>query len=199
MRLIGILGGVASGKSLVARQLAGLGAGLLDADRAAHEVLRTAEVEAAARKRWGEEIFGPDGRIDRPRLAKIVFADAPQAEGDRTYLEQLIHPEVEKRLARQAEQMAAAGRPAAVLDAPLLAEAGWDKLCDRLWFVDAPRPLRLARALERGWSEKDFDARESAQQSLERKRRRADAVVDNSASPEETREQVRHLWHELTG
>lgn len=199
MRLIGLLGGVACGKSLVARQLADLGAGLLDADRAAHEVLQTAEVEQAARQRWGDGVFGPDGRIDRQRLATIVFADSPQAKRERTYLEQLIHPEVGRRLACQADQMAAEGRPAAVFDVPLLVEAGWDKSCDRLWFVDAPRPLRLARAIERGWSEQDFDAREDAQQPLEEKRRRADAVVDNSSSPEDTLKQVRHLWHELIG
>ena len=79
MRLIGILGGVASGKSLVAGQLAALGAGLLDADGAAHEVLATAAVEDAVLQRWGQQVFGPDGRIDRSRLAKIVFADSPGA------------------------------------------------------------------------------------------------------------------------
>lgn len=197
MRLIGILGGVASGKSFVARQLAELGAGLLDADRAAHEVLQTAEVETAARRRWGDAIFGPDGRIDRRRLATIVFAKSLQAKCEREYLEQLIHPEVAKRLTHERDQMAAADTPAAVLDVPLLIEAGWDKLCDRLWFIDAPRPLRLARAFERGWSERDFDAREDAQGSLDAKRRRADAIIDNSRTSQETQRQVQQLWHQL--
>ena len=77
------LGGVASGKSMVARQFAALGAGVLDADRAGHEVLRLPHVEAAARRRWGEAIFGPDGRIDRARLARIVFGPGPEG-GART-------------------------------------------------------------------------------------------------------------------
>ena len=199
MRVIGILGGVASGKSLVAKQLAELGAGLLDADGAAHEVLRTEAVEDAARQRWGPEVFGPDGRIDRARLARVVFGDSPQAAAEREYLEKLTHPEIDRRLHRQAEQMAAGGTPAAVLDAPLLLEAGWDRLCDRVVFVDAPRELRLARARKRGWSEADFAAREGAQESLDFKRKRADLVLDNSGSPEQTQAQVERFWHSLVG
>jgi dephospho-CoA kinase len=199
MRRIGILGGVASGKSLVARQLAQLGAGLLDADRAAHEVLQTSSVEEAARRRWGSEVFGPHGRIERERLAEIVFADSPHAAEERKYLEQLTHPEIGKRLGLQAAQMAAESSPAAVLDAPLLLEAGWDTTCDVLLFVDTPRRLRLARAIERGWSEEDFAAREGVQQSLESKRERADATVDNSGSADATRAQVERFWHEWIG
>ena len=197
MRVIGILGGVASGKSLVAGQLAGLGAGLLDADRTAHEVLRMPEIEAAARARWGDGIFGVDGRIDRSRLAQVVFGDCPSAARERSYLEQLIHPEVGRRLGEESRRLAADGKAAAVLDVPLLVEAGWDKFCDTLVFVDAPRRLRLARALERGWSEEDFSAREGVQESLDLKRERADVVVDNSGFPEETRLQVERFWHSL--
>jgi len=199
MQVIGILGGVASGKSLVARELARLGAGLLDADRAGHEVLRMPQIEAAARVRWGPDVFGPDGRIHRGRLAEIVFADSAAAGEDRKYLEQLTHPEIGRLLRRQAEQMAASGHKAAVLDAPLLLEAGWDRLCDSLVFVDAPRQLRLSRALGRGWSEEDFVAREGVQESLDLKRKRADVVVDNSGSPEQTKAQIEHLWHSLVG
>jgi dephospho-CoA kinase len=199
MYVIGILGGVASGKSLVARQLADLGAGVLDADRAAHEVLLEPASEQAARQRWGEAIFGPDGRIDRSKLARIAFAPPPKGLEDRRYLEKLTHPEVGRRLQEEARRLAARGVPAAVLDAPLLLEAGWDSLCDRLLFVDAPRPQRLARARARGWSEADFSAREGAQESLDSKRRRADVVVDNSGSPEEARAQLERFWSSLVG
>ena len=199
MKVIGILGGVASGKSLVAHELVRLGAGLLDADRAAHDVLRAPEVEAAARQRWGARVFGPEGRIDRARLAGIVFADPPSGPRERKYLERLTHPRIGRLLRREAERLEASGSMAAVLDAPLLLEAGWDKLCDTLVFVDAPRGLRLARARERGWSEADFAAREGAQESLDAKRGRADAVVDNSAAPHETRVQVERFWHSLVG
>lgn len=199
MRVIGLMGGVASGKSLVARHMAALGAGVLDADRAGHEVLRTAAVESAARTRWGEAVFGPDGRIDRAKLAGIVFAGGPAAERERKYLEKLTHPEIGRRLAAEADQLAAAGAAAAVLDAALLLEAGWDRFCDRLLFVDAPRELRLARARERGWSEEEFAAREAAQLPLEEKRKRADAVIDGSGALEHARAQAERLWPSLIG
>jgi dephospho-CoA kinase len=197
--VIGLLGGVASGKSLVARQLAELGAAVLDADRAGHEVLTQPDVESAARDRWGPGIFGPDGRIDRARVARIVFADTPQARQEREYLEQLTHPRIGRLLARQAERLRHSGAAAAVLDAPLLLEAGWDRLCDKLIFVDAPRDIRWNRAQQRGWSKEDFDAREAAQESLEVKRGRADVVLDNSGSPASTRAQVERFWRSLVG
>jgi dephospho-CoA kinase len=199
MKLIGIVGGVASGKSLVARALAELGAGALDADRAGHEVLRTPEIEEAVRRRWGAGVFGPDGHVDRSRLAETVFADSPAASEERKHLEQLLHPEIARRLVREAERLAANGCPAAVLDAPLLTEAGWNRYCDWLIFVDAPRLLRLARARARGWSETDFAAREGVQESLDSKRKLADVVIDNSGSPEETRAQVEQFWRSHIG
>jgi dephospho-CoA kinase len=199
MHLIGILGGVASGKSLVAGQFARLGAGVLDADRAGHEVLRLPHVETAVRQRWGAEVFGPDGRVDRSRLACIVFGDPPDGPRERKYLEQLTHPEIGRLLERQAERLAASGCRAAVLDAALLMEAGWDRLCEKLVFVDAPRELRLSRALARGWNEEDFAAREQSQRSLDWKRGRADVVLDNSGSPEQTLAQVERLWQSLIG
>ena len=121
MKILGILGGVASGKSTVARQFAQLGAAVLDADRAGHEVLRLPEIEAAARRRWGEEAFGPDGRIDRQRLACIVFAPGPKGRREREFLEQLTHPEIARAIRRQAERngrrrgrRGGSGRPVAV-------------------------------------------------------------------------------------
>ena len=197
MRIIGITGGVASGKSSVAEQLAALGAGVLDADRAGHEALRLPHVEAAARRRWGDAIFGPNGRIDRARLARIVFGSEPEAERERKYLEQLTHPEIGGLLRRQAEAFEASGIKVAVLDAALLFEAGWDEMCEKTIFVESPRELRLARALARGWTEEDFEARECVQDSLDRKRPRADVIIDNSHSPERTQAQIERFWTSL--
>ncbi len=89
MKIIGLLGGVASGKSMVAEQLARCGAVVLNADNIGHEVLRQPKIEAAARKRWGEGVFGRDGRIDRNRLAEIVFASPPDGPRERAYLERV--------------------------------------------------------------------------------------------------------------
>jgi dephospho-CoA kinase len=196
MKTLGISGGVASGKSLVSGQLADLGALILDADRAGHEALRLPEVKAAARRRWGDAIFGNDGHIDRSKLARIVFATSPDSPKERKYLESLTHPEIGRRLAAQVEAGKALS-PLAVVDAALLFEAGWDKLCDCTAFVDAPRTVRLARAVQRGWTEEDFAAREAAQDSLESKRARADLIIDNSGSIEHTQAQVMRLWQSL--
>ena len=197
MRIIGITGGVASGKSTVAERLAALGAGVLDADRAGHEALRLPHIMAAARRRWGEAIFGPDGQIDRAKLAQIVFGREPEAGCERKYLEQLSHPEIGGLLGRQAETLEAAGVKFAVLDAALLFEAGWDEMCEKTIFVESPREVRLARALARGWTEEDFAAREGVQDSLDRKRPRADVIIDNSGSAERTQAQVEQFWASL--
>jgi len=199
MRVVGILGGVASGKSTVARALAELGAGLLDADQLGHEVLRRPEIEHAARERWGDRIFGPAGQIDRARLAEIVFAPTPEADAQRGYLEQLTHPAIRREIDDRLDVLAAEGKPVAVLDAALVLEAGWNKRCDTLIFVDAPRHQRLARARLRGWSEEDFAAREAAQKSLISKSRRADVTIDNSGSLEWTHAQIEHVWPDLVG
>lgn len=199
MRIIGLLGGVASGKSLVAGQFAESGAALLDADRAGHEALCLPHVESAVRQRWGADVFGADGRIQRARLARIVFAPPPQGPRERKHLEELTHPEIGRMLRRRADEFAASGCTAAVLDAPVMLEAGWDRLCDALVFVDVPREIRLSRAMARGWSEEEFAAREGAQESLDLKRSRAEVIIDNSGSPEETRRQVEQAWRRLIG
>jgi dephospho-CoA kinase len=195
--MIGVTGGVASGKSVVAKEFARLGAGLLDADAAGHAALRLPRVEAAVRERWGEAVFGPEGRIDRARLASVVFASGPDGEAEREYLEQLTHPEIARQIERQAREYDAAGAPVAVLDAALLFEAGWSDKCEKTIFVDTPCEIRLARAMNRGWTEEDFAAREGAQESLDRKRARADVIIDNSGPLQRTQAQVELFWASL--
>src|SRR3972149_5703140 len=131
MKTIGLVGGVASGKSLVARMLVELGAGLLDADRTGHDVLADdAEVHQALREKWGDAVFTADGSIDRAALDACVFAENDDARTDRRWLESLLHPRIRQRLETLRIEFAAEGRPAVVLDAPLLLEAGWGPLCD---------------------------------------------------------------------
>ncbi len=200
VRIIGLVGGVASGKSLVAQQLCQLGAHSFDADRVAHDVLRLPEVEVLVRERWGTRVFGADGHVDRAALGGIVFEPSPRGPVELKYLEQLTHPKIGQAFARQlAELSTLAGTHVLVIDAPLMLEAGMDKWCEKIIFVEAPRPMRLARALARGWREVDFVARERAQDSLPSKRQRADVVIDNSGSPDATRAQVERLWQSLVG
>jgi dephospho-CoA kinase len=116
-------------------------------------------------------------------------------EAERAFLEQVTHGRIGELLGKQAEDFAATGRvKAIVLDAALLLEAGWDAMCDALVFVDAPRSARLQRAMARGWTEAEFDAREGAQETLEAKRQRADFEIDNSGDLEHLRSQVERFW-----
>ena len=115
---------------------------------------------------------------------------------ERAFLESLTHPQIGQKLLAQAEaaQTTEANNGWAILDAPLLLEAGWDKLCKRLVFVDVPREERLRRVMSQPTDRIDFAAREAAQESLDSKRQRADDVIDNSGSAEDTRRQVLRLW-----
>jgi dephospho-CoA kinase len=197
--IIGLLGGVASGKSLVAKYLEELGAPRLDADRVGHDVLRLPDVEAAIRARWGDGVFGPDDRVNRATVAKIVFAPTDEGRRELEFLEKLTHPRIGVRLRDEAERLAAAGHRYLVLDAPVMLKAGWDELCTKILYIDAPPEVRLQRALGRGWTAAEFAAREAAQESTETKRNRADFVLDNAGNPDVTRSQVKHWWQEFTG
>lgn len=195
--VLGLLGGVASGKSVVAAQLEELGAGRLDADRAGHEVLKLPEVEAALRGRWGDGVFGDDGHVVRSAVAKIVFAPTDEGRRELAFLESVTHPRIGERLRAEAERLAAAGYKVLVLDAPVMLKAGWDAMCDAIVFVDAPRDVRLQRARGRGWTAEEFTRREQAQESPETKRKRADYVIDNGGSIDSTRAQTADLWRKL--
>ena len=196
--ILGIAGGIASGKSLVTEQLQALGADVIVADAAAHDVLKLQEVKRAARERWGEEIFGPDGEIDRPRLGKIVFAEPPAGPAELEYLEQLVHPPVRQIIRRQIDQLASDPQTQAiVLDVPLLFESGWNEFCDTVIFVDAPREARQARAATRGWSAEEFERREATQLPVDSKRSRSQFVIDNSTTKQSTQAQVESFWRSL--
>jgi dephospho-CoA kinase len=196
--IIGIAGGIASGKSFVTEQLERHGAAVISADTAAHEVLKLEEVKDLARKRWGNAIFAADGQIDRTALGEIVFAPPPDGPRERKYLEQLTHPRIREIINRQAGELAQQGSATAVvLDLPLLFESGWNKFCDKIVFVDAPREVRQSRAAQRGWTPEEFTRRETAQQSPEAKRELADVVIDNSGSRESARAQVDRFWQSL--
>jgi dephospho-CoA kinase len=193
----GLVGGIASGKSVVANCFRDLGAVVLDADQAGHAVLREPDVIAALKARWGEDILDAAGQVSRREVAKIVFAKGDPAE--REFLEKLTHPRIQMRMQQELFK-AQAAEPAprmVVLDAALLFEAGWEKLCDKVLFVDAPRDLRLERAVSRGWSAEQFAAREAAQMPVDEKRRRSDLLIRNVRTLEDIRNVVRLTWNDL--
>jgi dephospho-CoA kinase len=195
--IIGLVGGIASGKSVLAAELARLGAAVLDADRAGHEVLDLPDVVTAIRQRWGEKVFDDNGRVDRRAVGRIVFEPTAAARQELEFLEQLTHPRIGELLMRQVAEFRENGARALVLDAPVMEKSGWHGLCDRIVFVDTPREIRLARASQRGWSEEEFAAREGAQESLEQKRSRADVIIDNSGTLSDTRAQVERWFQSL--
>ena len=197
MFVIGLVGGVASGKSLVARQFQRCGAEVLDADRAGHAVLEQSDVRAFIRDRWGAAVFNSQDRVDRPALAKIVFAPPPEGPRELNYLEQITHPRIKIVLQQQMQELSARGVAMVVLDAPVLFKAGWQDLCDLIVFVEAPQQVRQSRAAKRGWSAAQFAEREAAQELLTWKRSQAGAIIDNSGTPEATAAQVEQLCQQF--
>jgi dephospho-CoA kinase len=180
-----------SGKSLVASLFAARGAKVISGDRLGHEALEQPDIQEQLVRRWGSQVLDEQGSVDRRRLGTIVF-DNP---AERRALEALVFPWIEQRFR---EEIAAAESepdvPLIVFDAAIMLEAGWNSVCDRLVYVDAPRDVRLRRlAGQRGWSEKEVEARENAQLSVAEKRNRADHVIDNSGLPEQAARQVDEL------
>lgn len=198
MKVIGLVGGVASGKSTVAREFARLGAVVLDADEAAHRALDDPDVKNTLAQRWGDDILLANGKVDRQAVARKVFGDGP-TETERQFLESLVHPRVRRDLQERMRELDRTGTPAVVLDVPLLVEVGWEDMCDVVFFVDVPRGERLRRAKIRGWSEEDLARREAAQADLEHKRRAADRVIRNAGSLDDLRREVDGAWSDVTG
>lgn len=195
MHILGIVGGIASGKSAVSAALGELGATVLDADQAAHAVLQQEEVKQTLLRRWGEEILDAAGQVDRTAVAKHVFANSPESAAERQFLEQTIHPRIRRHFESQIDNLARRGAPAVVVDAPLLLEAGWGNLCDDVIFVDCNEQTRLERASRRGWTKTEFRQREAAQMPIPEKRRKATVEIDNSGTPESLLRAVRDLWN----
>jgi len=194
MHIIGITGGIASGKSAVSAELAALGVAVLDADRAAHEVINLPAVKQALVDRWGSAILGDSGEVNRQAVAKRVFSSQSDSSAELQFLEQTLHPQIRLQFEAELVRLAEEGVPAVVIDAPLLLKAGWESLCDAVLFVDSTREKRLERAAQRGWSEKDFSLREQAQMPIEEKRNRVTHVVANHGSLEALKAQVRDFW-----
>jgi dephospho-CoA kinase len=185
--IIGIVGGIGSGKSALADWLPQhLRVVVLDADAAGHAALRQAAVRSELRTAFGAEVFAPTGEVDRRQLAHRVFGDSPAHHSARRHLEAIVHPVIRGALETQIAEARRSGEcDLIVLDAAVMLESGWSELCDAIVFVDVPRAARVSRVLTtRGWSEAELDRREASQWPLDRKLAAADIVIDNSGSVE---------------
>ncbi|MFI4915638.1 MAG: dephospho-CoA kinase [Phycisphaerales bacterium JB060] len=185
--ILGLAGGVGSGKSAVAAILGEMGFVVSDSDAGARAVLEKPEVIEELVGAFGESVLDAAGRPDRRAIADAVFSD----EAKRRTLEGIIHPRLHEERARLIDQARSRGAAGVVIDAPLLFEAGVDAECDAVLFIDTPRQARLTRvAGGRGWSEAELDRREAAQMPVEEKRRRSDRVIANDGDLDALRARV---------
>jgi dephospho-CoA kinase len=189
---VGLTGGVGAGKSTVATLLAEHGAVVIDADAIAREVVEpgTPGFDAVVAA-FGDEVVGPDGRLDRPKLAGIVFGD----EAKRVQLNAIVHPLVGERTIELAQ--AAPADAVVVYDIPLLVENDMATGFDTVLVVEAEKDLRLARLAERGMAADDAQDRMAAQASDDQRREVADVVIENNDSLEDLTAAVDDLWELL--
>jgi dephospho-CoA kinase len=195
MRLIGLTGGIATGKTTVTRWLREAGAHVLDADELAREVVEpgTPGLRSVAERFPG--VVGPDGRLDRAALAARVFGN----EGERQALNAALHPLIQQAFLEKSQALADEGVDLIVYDAALLIENGLHTLMDGVILVTAPRPTQVERLVARnGMTPAQAEARIDAQLPLSQKLAHATWVIDNGGTLESTRAQVDTLWRQIS-
>jgi len=196
MRVVGLTGGIASGKSTVSAMFRELGAQVIDADQVARDVVEpgTPGLEEVARRFPG--VLDPSGQLDRAALGRRVFADP----AERRALEAILHPRIRTEVARRTEALARAGVTVALYDAALLIENALHRGMDGVIVVSAPEAVQRARLAARdGLDDAAITARLAAQLPLADKRAHATWVVENGGSLDETRAQVRRIWEQIRG
>ncbi|MEE2713727.1 MAG: dephospho-CoA kinase [Planctomycetota bacterium] len=192
--IVGLCGGVGSGKSTVAGLLGGYGARVLDADAQAQAALEQDDMKAALVKQLGHDILDPQGRVNRSDLARRVFSSEGAAL--REWLEDLLHPRIRDQLNDALGEARNAASPpwCVVLDVPLLIEGPVRDWCDRIVFVETSEEDRRTRTVaDRGWTADEYTRRETAQASLQDKRAHADHVVSNKGTMGDLKSAVEQL------
>jgi dephospho-CoA kinase len=191
--VIGLAGGIGSGKSTVAASMQRLGCVVLDADKIAHGVLNEPAVQEAVQSLYGDEVMTESGHINRSRLAAYVFSSDEELKR----LEAVVHPRVDA-VCRQRIEMIDLEVRAIVLDAPLLFEAKLDQQCDTIIFLDTPEQVRHERLMQRsGWDAAEASKREAFQLGLDEKRSRSHYVLVNAGNSESLHQQVIDLLDNL--
>ncbi len=195
LKVIGITGGIASGKSTIAEMLESLGADVIDADKMCHELINTKDIAYEITKRWGNQIRDNHGKIKRDALAEVVFSDREELSA----LNRIIHPEVIKQIkSRIAKLKVEASTEAIVLDAALVVESNLIDICDIMLFVDTKKNTCKTRVQNsRKWPLDEITKREKFQGLLQQKREIADVVINNNHSKEDTLYQVKDFWYQF--
>ena len=194
MKVIGLTGGIASGKSTASAYLRELGAAIVDADAISRASTRRGGAAFEAVCAAFGDILGADGEIDRRKLGSIVFAD----EDARRKLNSIVHPAVMAESRAQIENARASGVKECILDVPLLFETGMEKLCDETWLISLDRATQAERLMARdGMTREQAEARIDSQMPLEEKERRATVVIDNRRSVEKLNSEVGSLYQAL--
>lgn len=195
MKIIGLTGGIGSGKTSVASKLRALGARVFDADEVAkNAVLPGTEGFRKVVEIFGTQIVDAEGKLDRTVLAEIVFNDKESLKA----LEEIIHGYVWQETDKFLIECRQAGERAVILDVPLLIECGWYKKVDEVWLVALPVEKQIMRTMERsGMTAEAVQARIAAQMSLDEKKKYATLIIDNSETWEETEKQVIAAWEKV--
>ena len=196
MIVIGLTGGIGTGKSAVSCILSSLGASVIDADTVGHEVYRKGtDGFLAVLERFGSDIVGPDGEIDRESLGSLVFRD-PESLAS---LNSLVHPRIRAEVGRKLRRLSDSGVAIVVLEAAVLMEAGWVDMVDEVWVVDAPKEVVVRRLMPRfGGDIGAIDGRMQAQMGRDERLALADEVIVNDGSVNRLRERVEQLYLRLT-
>jgi dephospho-CoA kinase len=197
MRVMGLIGGVASGKSEVARMLEARGAKRIDADQLGHQALLQPEIRDSLVDRFGRQILDRSGVIDRTALGRLVFGPSDQAKTYRHQLEEIVHPWIRHQAMERLEafrKQESESPPLVLLDAPLLLEAGWRPICDWVVFLETPRERRMAWAAQRGWTLLEWQQREASQLPLEQKREHATHILQNDSDLDHLEKQIDQHW-----
>ncbi len=195
IKVIGIAGGIASGKSTIAEMLESLGADVIDADKICHQLINTEDIVHEITQRWGKHIQDNHGKIKRHALAEIVFSDRVEVSA----LNSIIHPKaIEQIKSRIAKLKDDAATKAIVLDAALLVESNLIDICDITLFVDTKRNTCKTRVQNsRKWHLDEITKREKFQGLLQQKREIADVIINNNNSKEDTTNQVKDFWYQF--
>lgn len=196
MKVIGLTGGIGSGKSTVSKYLGELGATLIDADKIGHEALALPEVKQQIVAAFGRVVLSPTGEIDRKKLGEAVFNNAEALDR----LNTIMHLRMRSMVKDRIEQYRQQGAPVVVLEAPILLEAkgDWVSLVDEIWVVVAPEAVVLKRLkAERGMTEEQTSARIRAQLSNEERNKYANVTINNDGDLDSLKRNVKKLWEQL--